>query len=85
MTYAPGGWGAFLALSRDPANRSQWLAGADVGGLYVSVDDGVSWQSCNAGISTLWVMAIAFSQRGPQRPCRPGHRRTRMARSSRRM
>ena len=65
MSYAPGGWGAFLALSRDPANRSQWLAGADVGGLFVSVDDGVSWQSCNAGISTLWVMAIAFSQRGP--------------------
>ena len=65
MSYAPGGWGAFLALSRDPANRSQWLAGADVGGLYVSVDDGVSWQSCNAGISTLWVMAIAFSRRGP--------------------
>ena len=62
MSYAPGGWGAFLALSRDPANRSQWLAGADVGGLYVSVDDGVSWQSCNAAISTLWVMAIAFSR-----------------------
>ena len=60
MSYAPGGWGAFLALSRDPANRSQWLAGADVGGLYVSVDDGGSWQSCNAGISTLWVI-----RRGP--------------------
>ena len=39
MSYAPGGWGAFLALSRDPANRSQWLAGADVGGLFVSLDD----------------------------------------------
>ena len=65
MSYAPGGWGAFLALSRDPANQSQWLAGADVGGLFVSLDDGVSWQSCNDGISTLWVMAIAFSRRGP--------------------
>ena len=70
MSYAPGGWGAFLALSRDPANRSQWLAGADVGGLFVSVDDGVSWQSCNAAfgfqrrLSNHNVVSLAVDARG---------------------
>ena len=42
QTYEPGGWGAFLALARHPLNASIWLAGADVGGLYISEDDGKS-------------------------------------------
>ena len=72
MSYAPGGWGAFLALSRDPANRSQWLAGADVGGLYVSVDDGVSWHTSDGGrsfgferrLSNHNVVSLAVDARG---------------------
>ena len=59
MSYAPGGWGAFLALARDPANRSQWLAGADVGGLFVSLDDGVSWRASNSTEALVSSLVVA--------------------------
>jgi hypothetical protein len=63
VRYEPGGWGAFLALERHPQNSAVWLAGADVGGLFISTDDGETWGSCtDAGLlpATLWVMSIAF-------------------------
>jgi hypothetical protein len=58
--YEPGGWGAFLALKRHPSNPSVWVAGADVGGLFVSRDDSKSWAVCNAGLATRWIYQILF-------------------------
>ena len=60
----PGGWGAFLALARSPTNPMLWLAGADVGGLFVSRNDGRDWASCGRTLPTLWIMAIMFTEDG---------------------
>jgi hypothetical protein len=66
-TYEPGGWGAFPALARDPTDPLKWLAGADVGGLFYSADDGHSWATCNNDLlpATLWILTILFTSTGP--------------------
>ena len=56
----PGGWGAFLGLTRHPSNPAIWLAGADVGGLFVTQDDAKTWAVCNAGLATRWIYGIEF-------------------------
>jgi hypothetical protein len=58
--FEPGGWGAFLGLARHPSNPAVWLAGADVGGLFVTRDDARSWHVCNTGLATKWVYAVEF-------------------------
>ena len=46
--FEPGGWGAFpaVAVSPDPNDGSVMLAGADVGGLFGTIDGGVTWTQC---------------------------------------
>lgn len=56
----PGGWGAFLGLARHPSNASIWLAGSDVGGLFVTSDDSKSWAVCNRDLATKWIFQIEF-------------------------
>ena len=58
--YEPGGWGAFPALTRHPSNASIWIAGSDVGGLFVTSDDAKTWAACNAGLDTKWVLGVTF-------------------------
>eukprot|EP01052_Picozoa_sp_SAG31_P001846 SAG31_NODE_62_length_28678_cov_21.548270_17_plen_371_part_00 len=36
------------------------LAGADVGGLFVSANDAKTWSVCNVGLATKWVYGIEF-------------------------
>ena len=60
--YEPGGWGAFLTMVRHPRNRSVWLAGSDVGGLFVTGDDSTTWNVCNADIGTKCVFHAIFLQ-----------------------
>ena len=58
--FEPGGWGAFPALTRHPSNPAVWVAGADVGGLFVTQDDAQTWAVCNAGLATRWIYGIEF-------------------------
>jgi photosystem II stability/assembly factor-like uncharacterized protein len=63
----PGGWGAFMLLERDPQAPASWIAGSDVGGLFVSDDDGSTWTQCLSPAllpATNWFLDIVFTADG---------------------
>jgi hypothetical protein len=60
--FEPGGWGAFPAVAVHPENRSLLLAGADVGGMFVSTNGGESWSVCNGDLQTGFILDIAFER-----------------------
>lgn len=68
--YGGGGTQNVIAVSpfRDDQGRRPVIAGADVGGLHVSYDDGVSWAPSNEGLTApiqLQVATVAFSPTVP--------------------
>lgn len=54
------GWGAFTSVQQHPEYPELLLAGADVGGLFVSRDRGLSWSSCSRDLRDLRVFSICF-------------------------
>ena len=49
-----------MGLARHPTNPAIWIAGADVGGVYVTRDNAKTWNVCNSGIATKWIFGVEF-------------------------
>ena len=65
ISFGPGGGGWYRTVAISPHTGDCFL-GADVGGIYRSMDGCRSWQIVNAGIPNLYVNTVAFHPRDPQ-------------------
>ena len=61
-----GGGGWFWSCVVDPSNSDIFYLAGDVGGVYKSVDRGVSWTIVNRGISNYGVYSMALAKSRPQ-------------------
>jgi len=57
----PGSLGNFTTVSVNPQNPNFLLAGADVGGVYLSADGGNFWKSVNLNLPVQGVFGAAYS------------------------
>ena len=57
----PGSMGRFTDYARHPTHPDVLLAGADVGGVYLSADAGASWQNVGENLPTNGVWGVGFS------------------------
>lgn len=57
----PGSMGRFTDYARHPTHGDVLLAGADVGGVYLSADGGASWQNVGHDLPTNGVWGVGFS------------------------
>ncbi len=62
----PGSMGKFVSYARHPSLPELLLAGADVGGLYLSEDDGERWTNITRDLPAngVWSLALSISGEG---------------------
>jgi len=60
----PGG-GAITDLVFDPVNTNTAFAAASIGGIYKSIDGGLSWLKINQGIENLDITAMGIAPQNP--------------------
>lgn len=56
----PGSLGRFVDYGEHPSHEGVFVAGADVGGVYLSTDDGASWTNVSRDLPTTGVWALDF-------------------------
>ena len=62
FTYVgPGSMGRFTDYARHPSHGDVLVAGADVGGVYLTADGGGSWQNVGHDLPTNGVWGVGFS------------------------
>lgn len=65
--FGPGGGGWFESVAIDPQDSQRLYAGTDVGGLFVSADGGLSWQSRSSGLNDYFIESIALDPQNAKR------------------
>ena len=53
-----------LALTIDPENPAHWWAARDGGGVYESVDEGLSWRDASADLGDALIFSFAYASSG---------------------